>query len=53
MTQNESLFEGTLYENITFGNPVNEYELKEVLQNLQLLAFYKNTSRWFRHANFF
>lgn len=41
MTQNESLFEGTLYENITFGNPVNEYELKEVLQNLQLLPFIK------------
>ncbi len=41
MTQNESLFEGTIYENITFGKDVNQNELKEVLQNLQLLTFIK------------
>lgn len=41
MTQNESLFEGTIYENITFGKEVNQNELKEVLQSLQLLPFIK------------
>lgn len=41
MTQNESLFEGTIYENIIFGKEVNQNELKEVLQSLQLLPFIK------------
>jgi len=41
MMQNESLFEGTIYENITFGNEVNQNELKEVLLQLQLLPFIK------------
>lgn len=41
MVQNESLFEGTIYENITFGKEVNQNELKEVLQQLRLLSFIK------------
>lgn len=41
MLQNESLFEGTIYDNITFGNEVNQNELKEVLKQLQLLPFIK------------
>ena len=41
MMQHESLFEGTIYENITFGKDVNQNELKEVLSQLQLLSFIK------------
>jgi ABC-type bacteriocin/lantibiotic exporter with double-glycine peptidase domain len=41
MTQNETLFEGTLLDNITFGKEINQNELKEVLQNLQLISFIK------------
>nr|WP_298659043.1 ATP-binding cassette domain-containing protein [uncultured Flavobacterium sp.] len=41
MTQSETLFEGTLLDNITFGKEINQNELKEVLQNLQLISFIK------------
>ncbi|WMW78189.1 ATP-binding cassette domain-containing protein [Flavobacterium sp. 20NA77.7] len=41
ITQNETLFEGTIYENITFGREVNQNELKEVLQNLHLIPLIK------------